>query len=160
MTRSYVELTTHLYSTHNLAKIEWVIGSALADGPNKVLVIAGPPASGKSTMLKIVETIFARGFVDNNVLVMHDGFDSRFDPKIHRGFVATNRPVVAKKTDMVVTTPTGNRHSHLTYVRLMDEVKTEIDQIANACLDRYLQVGPRYYEDLSTNNCFNQENNQ
>lgn len=169
--RSYTELVTHLYSQENLAKIEWAVGSALADGPNKKLVICGPAASGKSTMLHIVKAIFDRDGYPDNVETRHDGFPEKYgDNRIQkftaeklpptRWFIASNRPVRTKSTDMIVATPTGNRHSHLTYRRLMDEVMVEIDEISNACLDRYLEVGPRHYEDLTINNCLNQENNQ
>jgi ABC-type phosphate transport system ATPase subunit len=154
--KSYTELVTHLYSQENLAKIEWAIGTALVGGPWKILVISGPSASGKSSMLHIVEEIFGRDGSPNDVVTQHDGLAKIYGNRV---FAATNHPMITSSTDMIVTTPTSNRHSLLTYRRLMDEVKNEIDQISQACIERYLTLGAEYYEDMIRNNCF-QENNK
>ena len=61
-TSAWDELLNTLYSEGEREKIEWAIGSIIAgDSKNiqKFLVFYGPPASGKSTILNIIEKLFA-----------------------------------------------------------------------------------------------------
>lgn len=55
------ELVSRLYREEERAKIEWAIGSIIAGDSKKVqkfLVFYGPPATGKSTILRIIEQLF------------------------------------------------------------------------------------------------------
>lgn len=156
--KAYNELITRLYSQEDREKIEWAIGAALAGGPQKVLVISGPPASGKSTMLRIVESIFDREGFPDDVVVKHEGFDDQ-PIRPSRLFVASNRPMITSSSDMIVATTTGNLHSRSEYDRLTAEVKSEMDTISNACLNQYLSMGLKYYDDLTLNN-YIQENSR
>ena len=68
---AYDELMSTLYSSDEREKIEWAIG-AIVNGDSKklqkFLVLYGPPGSGKSTVLNIVQKLF-------------DGYWSVFDSK-------------------------------------------------------------------------------
>ena len=69
---AYDELMSTLYSPEERMKIEWAIG-AIVNGDSKklqkFLVLYGPPGSGKSTVLNIVQKLF-------------DGYWSVFDSKV------------------------------------------------------------------------------
>ena len=60
-TKAWSELTSILYSPKELHKIEWSIG-AIVTGDSKwiekFLVFYGPPGSGKSTIIKIIQKLF------------------------------------------------------------------------------------------------------
>lgn len=60
-TPAYTELSTTLYSPEELKKLEWSIGSIISGDSKynqKFVVMYGPPASGKSTMIGIIESLF------------------------------------------------------------------------------------------------------
>ena len=59
--RAYDELMSTLYSPEEREKIEWAIGSIVNGDSKKIqkfLVLYGPPGSGKSTVLNIVQKLF------------------------------------------------------------------------------------------------------
>lgn len=65
-TPAYNELTSVLYSSKELEKIEWCIGAIFTGDSRyiqKFLVITGEPGSGKSTILKIMEMLFAGYYI-------------------------------------------------------------------------------------------------
>ena len=56
------ELMSVLYSDEERAKLEWAIGAILCGDSKRIqkfLVLYGPPASGKSTVIGIIERMFA-----------------------------------------------------------------------------------------------------
>ena len=68
---AYDELMTTLYSPEEREKIEWAIGSIVNGDSKKIqkfLVLYGPPGSGKSTILNIIQKMF-------------DGYWAVFDSK-------------------------------------------------------------------------------
>lgn len=70
-TEAWDELVSVLYSDEERAKIEWAIGAIVAGDAKhiqKFLVLYGPPASGKSTVLNIIEKLF-------------EGYTTMFDAK-------------------------------------------------------------------------------
>lgn len=61
-TAAYDELMSTLYSAEERLKIEWAIGAIVNGDSKKIqkfLVFYGPPGSGKSTVLNIVQQLFA-----------------------------------------------------------------------------------------------------
>lgn len=75
-TPAYNELTSVLYSSDELAKIEWCIG-AIFTGDSKTiqkfLVITGEPGSGKSTILKIMEQLFEGYWIPIDTKIVTSG---------------------------------------------------------------------------------------
>jgi hypothetical protein len=68
---AWKELLSTLYSPEERAKIEWAIGSIIAGDSKtiqKFLVFYGPPATGKSTILNIIQKLF-------------EGYTTSFDGK-------------------------------------------------------------------------------
>lgn len=58
---SYEKIISTLYDEDERRKLEWAIGSILAGESSniqKFIVMYGPPGSGKSTMIKIIEQLF------------------------------------------------------------------------------------------------------
>jgi hypothetical protein len=102
-TDAWDELLSVLYSSPERDKIEWVIGAIVAGDSKwiqKFLVFYGPPASGKSTVIGIIEKLFegyvatfeAKALTSNNsafsmeafennplVAIQHDGDLSRVE---------------------------------------------------------------------------------
>ncbi|HXQ35428.1 MAG TPA: DUF5906 domain-containing protein, partial [Anaerolineales bacterium] len=95
-TEAWDELLGTLYSVEERAKIEWAIGSIIAGDSKKIqkfLVFYGPAGTGKSTILGIIENLFA-------------GYTTSFDGKAlgsTNGVFATeafkNHPLVAIQHD-------------------------------------------------------------
>lgn len=100
---SYNELMTELYDPEERAKLEWAIGSIISGDSKdiqKFVVLYGEAGSGKSTFLKIIESLFkgyytsfeARALTNSNnmfstemfksnplVAIQHDGDLSRIE---------------------------------------------------------------------------------
>lgn len=58
---SYEELMSTLYDDEERRKLEWAIGAVLSGDSStiqKFIVLYGPPGSGKSTVIKIIEQLF------------------------------------------------------------------------------------------------------
>ncbi len=90
------ELVGTLYSVDERAKIEWIIGAIVSGDSKKIQkfgVFYGPPSSGKSTMLNIIEKLFK-------------GYTTTFDAKslgssnqVFATEVFKNNPLVAIQHD-------------------------------------------------------------
>lgn len=101
--KAWDELVGTLYSVEERAKIEWAIGAVISGDSKKIqkfLVLYGPAGTGKSTILNIIQSLFAgytasfdaKSLVGNNntfatemfksnplVAVQHDGDLSRIE---------------------------------------------------------------------------------
>lgn len=112
------ELVGTLYSSDERAKIEWAIGAVIAGDTKKIqkfLVLYGPPASGKSTILNIIEKLFegytttfeAKALGSNNgnfatevfrhnplVAIQHDGDLSRIEDNTRLNSIIAHEEMV------------------------------------------------------------------
>ena len=199
---AWEELSKTLYSERELEKIEWAIGSVIAGDSKwiqKFLVFYGPPGSGKSTILNIIERLFsgycvsfdAQGlgssngtfataaFASNplvavqqdgdlskltintklNSIIAHDSLEinekykSQTTLKLHSFlFMGTNQPV--RITDaksglirrLIDVNPTGSLIEVGRYFQLLEMIDFELGAIAHKCHQRYLKLGPHYYD--------------
>lgn len=190
-----------LYNAEERDKIEWAIGAIVSGDSRfiqKFLVFYGPPGSGKSTILNIIENLFwgytsvfdARELAGSNntfataafksnplVAIQHDGDLSRIydNTKLnsivahetmsinekHKAafemrsnafiFMGTNMPV--KITDsksgiirrLIDVVPTQAKIEEDTYHKLMAQIDFELGAIASHCLNRYKEMGPKFY---------------
>lgn len=160
-TPAYDELVSLLYSEEERRKFEWAIGAAICGAPTKIVVFCGPPMSGKSTVMKIIQKIFA----SSAVIIQHDGLSKIEDSFM---FVGVNAPLKtsgmrpADAERLIEVQTTGLMHQPSDYYRLMAEVNTELNEIALRCLETYQALGPNYYDSyrLSSGNNNVQENSK
>lgn len=95
-TDAWDELTQTLYSQEERDKIEWAIGAIISgDSKNiqKFIVFYGPPASGKSTILNIIEKLF-RGYTTTFDAKALSNGNSSFSTDVFKG-----NPLVAIQHD-------------------------------------------------------------
>ena len=95
---AWEDLVTTLYSPDERIKIEWAIGSIVAgDSKNiqKFLVFYGPPASGKSTILNIIDKMFT-------------GYTTTFDGKALGSSNSAFATEVFKNSPLVAIQHDGN----------------------------------------------------
>jgi hypothetical protein len=90
------ELIGTLYSVEERAKIEWAIGAVVAGDSAKIqkfLVLYGPAGTGKSTILNIVDTLFA-GYTTSFEAKALGGNNNQFATEVFK-----NNPLVAIQHD-------------------------------------------------------------
>jgi len=90
------ELVGTLYNVDERAKIEWFIGSIVAGDSKKIQkfgVFYGPPASGKSTILNIIQKLFA-GYVTTFDAKALGSSQAQFATEVFKG-----NPLVAIQHD-------------------------------------------------------------
>lgn len=147
--KAYNELTRPLLSEEDHEKFEWVIGAVLAGGPSNVVVVCGEARSGKSTLLTIVRKILTR-------------FVGEFSPRVafQSGelseiavdafvFLETNEPVAPKGSLFIQTT--GRHIPANKYYVLTAQTESELDAIAELCINRYHAMGEDHYRTQENN---------
>lgn len=90
------ELVGTLYSVEERAKIEWAIGAIISGDSKKIqkfIVLYGPAGSGKSTILNIVEKLFA-GYTTTFEAKALGGNNNQFATEVFKG-----SPLVALQHD-------------------------------------------------------------
>lgn len=143
--KAYNELTTALLTPEEREKFEWAIGAVLTGGPPNVVVIRGPRGTGKSTLLAIVRNILTRFVGDVSPRVaFYEGVAFRTSMLSDAGsdafvFIETNRPIDVG--DAVFIDPTGDRIPANKYYVLTNEIDSELDSIAELCIDKYHELG-------------------
>lgn len=149
------KLLSELFSSRDQHKLEWTIGSVLADaGPGKILAIYGKGATGKSTILNIVKKIideYSVPAIYGEVHIQHDGVF--YD--VYRGgtwFVATNS--LSSNVDpehdsrVILTRTTGRQLDSEEFSALLSRIYSAIEVIAQHCYQKYLAFGPSYYDSV------------
>lgn len=146
---AYDEYVTPILVGTNREKYEWAIGSALAGGPEKCLVLCGTAMTGKSELMTIAKRIFARP--EMPAVIIQEGM--RYST-LETGYVFAACLQDYESTNLrhVITKTSGYRHSDEIYYPLYEAMREETDLIANACVERYLALGPIAYENLTVNN--------
>lgn len=140
---AYEELVSYIFTEEDRAKFEWSVGAALVGGFKKIFVVTGGPSTGKSTILTLVEKIFADPTTPR-VIVQHDGFARIRTPAFM--FVATVYPMREGTRHLIATRTTGLRLPIFEYSRLVSQARNEIELIARHCVTRYSVMGEHYYD--------------
>ena len=191
-----------LYDEDARRKLEWIIGSIVAGDSKRIqkfAVLYGPPGSGKSTVLNILELLFQgytttfdagalgsksdqfatsslaksslvaidqdgdlsriesngllNSIVAHETILINEKGVRRFPKRVNAIlFIGTNKPV--KITDsksgiirrLIDITPTGDKLDIGEYQTLMTQIRDELGQIANHCLEVYRSLGKHYYD--------------
>lgn len=130
---------------HHKAEIEKYIGETLKleHELDKRYIFVGGPGTGKSSLLMLINEIFAS---DPFILIVHDTDISKLDRHRHAvTFAATNKEPSALSLydgDILIH-PTGNRLPRNIYSAVMSTLMDHPCDIARICMDRI------YREDLS-----------
>lgn len=161
MTTAYEELVSVLYNPKDRQAIEWAIGSALQLGPKKIVVIYGAPATGKTTILKIVEKIFE----GTSIAVIFEGapaVEARDDHIFMSVNMLLNFEELEAMPDVILVPTSGRVHNPSRYQQLVYEIfdnPDEITFIAQACAKRFRDMGPNAYDHVIPTH-IPEENNQ
>lgn len=126
------ELLEKYFSEDDQEQLEWAIGCVLSEGPKKMMVISGPAASGKSTVLKIIQEIVEN--YDGNRLpidIFHDGMRRNADTF---AFVASNTPVDG---GMMQIQTTGSQHPPRRYNTLVSLIDQDHASVIDHCINVY-----------------------
>ena len=132
-------------------KFEWAIGAVLSGGPENRVVFVGEGGSGKSTLSKIVRHILTRFIGDTSPRVAFVNWDFHYElPPFEEGlFVFTesnvNEPVLSEALGTLVIHTTGQRMPVNRHYVLMSRIESELDEIAQICIDLYADLGEDYY---------------
>lgn len=147
------EMLDLFFGEKGASKIEWAIGSVLSGGPEKFLVISGKPASGKSTVLHIVEEI-----LNHRGEVRHYGFESIGADRDGFKVVTDNSSMVFMTHNKMTDHPkaihvqsTGAVIPFENYGTLVDTAKAAHEEIAKQCIYRYQTLGANYFNQQENN---------
>lgn len=146
---AYDEYITPILAGANREKYEWAVGSALSGGPEKSLIICAESGTGKSELLNIIKWVFVREGMPS--VIIREGL-RYMNQTTGYVYMTSLHPITSDNTRHIVMQNTGYLHPHEDYYRLYEAMQTEVDLIANACVDRYIAMGSSPYENLTTNN--------
>lgn len=162
MTTAYEELVSVLYDEENRAALEWAIGSVFQNGPKKTTILYGPPATGKTTMLRIIDTLFPMEsiFLDINLTTNLGRRSDRGTAVEIRGHqfmefaCEPNEEETSSIPDLILVSTSGRVHTPSRYQQLMNEIYSNPDEpqlIFQACTYRFATLGPNHYDNVVSN---------
>lgn len=158
MAKAYEELFGTIFSEEDLTKLEWAIGSVLAQGTAKFTTIYGLPATGKSTAISLVQKIMYDQKVQRPVIIANEPRPDllRRWTRSVPAFVASYNPVQVATRDgsnpLLEIRTTGTTVDRNHYFVLQDEMRSELGAIAQRCARRYLDLGATYYDNTEQEN--------
>lgn len=151
--RAYNGLVGFLLTDEDRQKFEWSIGCMLDGGPCKTVVILGRTGSGKSTLMNLVRKILLSPFVGSfgpQVEFLNAADRAKINPDIFT-FMEANAHTGAEPDAIVIYT-TGNRVPVNKHWVLMQEVDSELVDVANHCITLYRELGEGFYNTFQENN--------
>ena len=102
---------------------------------------------------RIEDNTKLNSIVSHEYMEINEKFKPKYNAKFNAFlFMGTNKPV--KITDaksgiirrLIDVSPSGNKVPHSRYNHLMNGIKFELGAIADYCLNKYLDMGPEYYD--------------
>ena len=134
--KAYNELVSRLFEPAERTKLEAAIGSMLVGGRPRVVVIFGPAGSGKTSIAKIIRKLALFNMLETGrrtpqVVFQHDGYSPV--ESVSFVFAETNQPIAPAGAIFVRTT--GERLPVNKYFVLMDQIESELDAIAEHCIE-------------------------
>ncbi|WPJ30584.1 hypothetical protein [Streptomyces phage Psst1] len=136
--KAYNELLDRIFRPEDRLKLETVVGSMLSGGEPQHVVIFGTSGSGKTSVSKIIRKLALFNMVENgrrthHVVFQHEGYyPVESDSFV---FAETKEPVAPKGAVFVETT--GERLPVNKYYVLMQQIDSELDEIAEHCIQTY-----------------------
>lgn len=150
--KAYNEMVELLLSSGDREKFEWVIGALLSDASPNITVVRGGPQSGKTTLMMIVRKITQSATADfiPRVVMAHDGY-IRDLPEDAFVFVEQNDIQPIDGPHVIIHTTGDSVPVNKHYV-LMETINSEVDAIAEHCIQLYQNLGDNYFEEIRENN--------
>jgi predicted ATP-binding protein involved in virulence len=144
------EMLDVFFPGEDRVKIEWAVGSLLSDGPKKTMILTGNPATGKSTVLHIIQKIFDKNKPNLRVKVQHDGYvkNAAFDGSKHLFFADNRAP---KIVDAIMVESSGNTIPFKKYKAFAEAAEAAHAEIAKQCVRMYETLGANYYDKQENN---------
>lgn len=132
------ELVGTLYSPEERAKIEWTIGAIVSGDSKKIqkfLVLYGPAGTGKSTILNIVQSLFA-GYVTTFEAKALTGNNNQFAAEVFR-----DNPLVAIQHDGDLSRIEDNTKLNSIISHEVMTINTKYKASYSARIDAFLYMG-------------------
>lgn len=146
--KAYNELVNRLLREENREKFEWAVGAVLADGPRNIVAFRGHHATGKTTLSNIVRKILMADTVYfvPQVSFRPDIITLNQNDSSGEGFQFLETLDTVSEIDGVLSIETtGDRIPTSKYYILMEQINSEVDAIAEICLNKYHIFGEGYY---------------
>lgn len=149
--RAYRDMVGTILSEDDQRKFEWAIGAVLTGGPPFPVMIFGQSGSGKSTLTKIIRHILTRFVGETSPRVSFVNWDHRYEipEDLLETFVISEVNMVHasafQASDVLFIQTTGERMPVNRHHVLMNRIESELDEIAQICIDLYADMGEDYY---------------